>query len=206
MTVNNTMRVLLATLGLIVSSCATQHTPLRANYSGPDNISLANANCLVGTWRAKEINPIENRRPQGSIIKYHSDGTVTAIPGSAKIGQATQQPDDLKLLITGNWTLQNDLIIHSNISMQSLSNDEASLLLSELINHAGHELGGTANIYELSANRMVTVGSDGVAVEHIRMIESDTCNSAAVTTDHARANCQDNADSGHPCPAIPCKI
>lgn len=205
MTVDKTMKALLAMLGLIVSSCATQHTSVRASYLGPDNVDSANANCLVGTWRARQINPIENQTPQDSVMEYRSDGTVTATLGGAQTSQATQHPvpnpkpktnsnsNDSNLLITGNWTLQNDLITHSNIKMQSLGSDEISLLLSELINHAGHELGGTANIYELSANRMVTVGTDGVAIEYFRIIESDTGTSAAVTPDNSRIKCQNNA-------------
>lgn len=160
---------LLVTVAMILNSCATNNAPVRAHYVGPDYISSADARCLIGRWLTQELNPIENQPPQETLIEYRSDGTVTGTVSLA-LADETQAPgaDAFHVLITGTWSLQKDLITHSDIKMESLNDDAVSMLLSEVINNSSHELGGAANIYELSASQMITVGADGVAIQYFR--------------------------------------
>lgn len=174
MTKKNLSVGLLIIVGMILSSCVTSKAPARTNYVGHDIISNANINCLIGSWLAQEINPIDNQLQQDTLIEYQSDGTVTGTVGLAVGSETIQNPNAFHVQITGSWSLQNDLITHSDIKMESLNDDPTSLLLSELINNAGHELGGTANIYELTADKMVTVGTDGKAIQYVRQSEADT--------------------------------
>lgn len=148
-----------------LSSCISVSTPTRPAYDGIDSVSSALASQFVGAWRVTDINPSPNATPQETIIEYKSNGKVV---GQVKTN-ASQAAQNLTYQLTGNWTLEGDTITHSNIRMTSKSDDRVAQLLSAMINSSNQQLGGQANVYQLSDNRIVMVGTDGAAMEYVRL-------------------------------------
>lgn len=74
---------------------------------------------------------------------------------------------NMRFELTGNWSLEADQIRHGDIEMSSSSDDTMGSMVSKMIN-GKKGIAGEGNIYELSANRMVIMGSDGRAMEYVR--------------------------------------
>lgn len=146
--------------------CAAIEPLDRTPYKGADLISTARASQVVGIWQVKALNPTANAQPQQTTIEYRVDGTVS---GTVLItNEAQNDPGIGSFRIEGNWSLQGDVLSHTNITMTSLESDALGALLSEMINSSTRDLGDQANIQELSDERMVLLGSDGAAMVYTR--------------------------------------
>lgn len=152
---------------LLLAGCASFQQPERPAYTGADTVSSATSSQLIGLWSVSELNPYPQAEPQGRMIEYRTDGTVT--------GQITPEGESARTLggmtfkVSGLWHLDQDTITHEGIEVEVDS--DGSNAMANLIGKALSQkttISGTANIHELSANRIVMVGSDGVAMEYVR--------------------------------------
>ena len=150
----------------MISSCASLSSPTRPGYTGADNISSAQPEQLIGIWRVNELNPISGSEPQPTIIEYRDDGTV--VGNTTFDGEEFGASGPLEFILTGQWTLDADIVIHENIIMSSKDDSPIGSIISNVVNNQ-KGTSGKANIYELSANRIVMLGSDGDAKEYIRL-------------------------------------
>ncbi|MFK7857978.1 MAG: hypothetical protein AB8B64_04130 [Granulosicoccus sp.] len=158
-----TIALLLSTL--LLAGCSSLKAPVRPDYAGADSVNTANPAQLVGKWSVSDLNPYPNSEPQTTSIEYREDGTVTGIiipkgEGMAALG-------NLEFELTGNWTLENDVVSHQNMKMNSTNDNALGGLVSKIVN-SRPAISGQANIYELSDNRIVMVGTDGAAMEYVR--------------------------------------
>ena len=161
----STTVLLVSTISL--ASCASLTPPVRPAYTGADSVSTATQSQLVGVWTVNNLNPYPDSEPQRTTIEYKADGSV--------LGQVIPEGESAKALgnmtfeMTGNWRLDGDVITHENMEMNVITEGENKLMnvLGNMFSKK-NGLSGQANIYELSANRIVMVGSDGGAMEYVR--------------------------------------
>lgn len=156
-----------ASLAILIfaTGCASLKPPVRPAYTGADTVNTATASQLVGAWAVHSMNPFPNEEPQETTIEYKPDGTVvgTVVPQ----GESAAVLGNMRFELTGGWVLEGDQVIHSDIKMSASSDNAMGAVLSNMINNT-KGIAGEGNIYELSANRMVIVGSDGSAMEYNR--------------------------------------
>lgn len=150
---------------IFATSCVSLKPPARPAYTGADTVNTATASQLLGAWAVRSLNPFPNEEPQETTIEYKEGGTVigTLIPQ----GESVAVLGDIQFELTGNWILEGDQVIHSDIQMNANSENPMAAILSNAINNS-EGIAGEGNIYELSANRMVIVGTDGSAMEYRR--------------------------------------
>ncbi|MFK7997792.1 MAG: hypothetical protein AB8B87_26940 [Granulosicoccus sp.] len=158
--------LLLATL---LAGCSTLKAPARIDYTGRDNVSIARTDQLIGTWSVSSLNPYPGVESQSTTIEYRENGTVRGIVIPQETSDEASQGTigDIAFELTGNWELEEDVVIHRNITMKSTNDSAIGKLLSDIIN-SRPAIAGQANIYELSPDRIVMVGSDGNAMEYLR--------------------------------------
>lgn len=149
----------------MLSACASLAPPERPGFSGADTVDSAQAAELVGIWAVTDLNPYPDSEPQSTTIEYRDDGTVagTLVPQ----GESSEALGNIQFKLTGDWTLDGDTVIHENITMNSTSDSVMGDLIGRVVNNQ-KGISGQANIYELSTDRIVMVGSDGAAMEYIR--------------------------------------
>lgn len=157
---------LMCTVMLMSVGCASIEPLDRTPYQGADLISTARASQVVGIWQVKALNPAANAQAQQTTIEYRSDGTVAATVLMSN--EEENDPGTGSFRIEGNWSLQGDILTHTNITMTSLESGTVGTLLSGMINSSTQNLGDQANIQELSDERMVLLGSDGAAMVYTR--------------------------------------
>ncbi len=150
---------------IILASCASLTPPTRPDYTGSDDVQSAQTQQLVGKWAVSELNPLPQTEPQTTLIEYRSDGTVTGLITPS--GEGLEALGNLQFELSGNWTLEADVVTHQNITMSSTRDDTLGSMISNMVNNQ-KGIAGQANIYELSADRIVMVGSDGAAMEYVR--------------------------------------
>lgn len=150
---------------MVLTSCASLTPPSRPDYAGADKVNSADVSQLIGAWTVKSLNPYPNEEPQRTTIEYKKDGVVL---GSVEPqGESAAVLGNMRFELTGDWSLEGDQVRHSNIEMNSSSDNVMGSMVSKLIN-SQKGIAGEGNIYELSANRMVIMGSDGSAMEYVR--------------------------------------
>lgn len=149
----------------LLSSCASIKPPERPDYAGADTVSTANPGQIAGVWRVKSLNPYPQEEPQSTTIEYRDDGTVIGILEPQ--GDSSDALGNLRFELTGSWTLAEDVISHTDIEINSTSDNAMGAMVSKIMS-GSKAIAGKGNIYELSDNRMVVVGDDGAAMEYIR--------------------------------------
>ncbi len=150
---------------IALGSCASFSPPERPSYTGPDTISQVAPAQLVGQWTVTELNPVPNTESQSTTIEYREDGTVLGT--IAPTTQSTDALGNLSFQLSGQWTVEGDRVRHSQMEVNSTSDSAVGAMVSRLLNNT-KGISGQADIYELSENRMVMVGTDGAAMEYIR--------------------------------------
>jgi hypothetical protein len=151
---------------IIVTSCASLTPPVRPDYTGSDSVDIADPAQFIGKWVVRDLNPYPDAPHQNTIIEYLADGTVVGLIESQ--GDSADALGNMKFQMSGNWQLIGDLIKHSNIEMSGSADNQMGALISKLVNNSSKGIAGQANVYEISANRIVMVGTDGAAMEYIR--------------------------------------
>lgn len=157
--------ILLSLSIIMLTGCAALAPPERPAYTGTDSVTNAQAEQLVGNWSVTQLNPFPDSPPQNVFIEYFADGNVK---GQLTItGEQVQAVGDMEFELTGQWILNGDVVTHQNIQMNSTRTDTLGSIISQMVN-SQQGISGRANIYELSKNRIVMLGSDGAAMEYIR--------------------------------------
>jgi hypothetical protein len=167
MSTQSIVALLLSVFLLLLTACASVLTTSREPYHGVDKISSVEAASLVGRWKVNELNPRTDAPPQQTVIEYFADGTVQGLISL----NGADLPGSNDFRLSGNWTLQGDTVSHTDITMKSLDDSAFGAMLSDMINNSEQDLGGVANIQELSETRMVFLGSDGATMEYIRELK-----------------------------------
>ena len=157
---------LTATL-LLASGCAAFAPPERPRWEGVDQVGEVAAERLVGRWRVTPLNPYPDQEPQDTVIEYRADGRVLGEiePG----GESAAMLGDTRFLMSGRWALESGVVRHSEIEMQAESDNPLARLMSDMINGMQRDLGGEADIQEISDRRIVMLGSDGAAMRYDRL-------------------------------------
>lgn len=160
----------LALTSLLISSitltaCATLTPPVRPDYKGADIVQNAKPAQLLGVWTVTELNPYPETESQDTTIEYRADGSVQGL--IIPQGQSAKALGEMSFKLSGQWTLNGDTVTHENMQMESTEDNLMGSMISQLMRNQ-NGLSGQANIYELSANRIVLVGSDGAAMEYRR--------------------------------------
>ena len=151
---------------VIVASCAALTPPVRPDYTGSDSVYKAEPAQFIGKWVVTDLNPYPDTPPQNTIIEYLADGTVVGLIEPQ--GESTDGLGNMKFQMSGNWQLNGDRMSHSNIEMSSSVDNQMGALISKLVNNSSKGIASQANVYEISANRIVMVGTDGAAMEYVR--------------------------------------
>ena len=164
--VNGFTRIALLTGCAMLASCASLKPPERPAYSGPDTTTTVEATELVGVWTVKELNPYPDSPPQSTTIEYKADGTVTGLVEPQ--GEQADVLGNMQFEMNGKWVLAGDLVTHSDMNVEAVGDSNVAKIITNLFKDNADNLSGQANIYEFTADRMVTVGTDGAAMEYIR--------------------------------------
>lgn len=119
------MRTILAVMGVLgLAGCAgldggSSSPPPRPTVSVPDEVQSIDRSKLVGTWTCRELNPMQGAPVLTSVNTYNADGTFTGTSKGSSDGQALP----FVTSVTGNWAIQGDRIVSSNIKTSAKSSD-----------------------------------------------------------------------------------
>ncbi|MBX2885849.1 MAG: hypothetical protein KTR32_38185 [Granulosicoccus sp.] len=157
-----TLSLLLLTISLV--SCASA-PPKRTPYSGPDKVGAVDPAALVGTWSGRSLNPIEGEQFESAIYTYGEDGSA-----SADIKTSGDNGFPMELRVVGRWSAEGEFYNLVTDDVEFISEVPALVkILAKAITNSFKKSSGPANPYEVSANRIVMVGSTGQAVELTRL-------------------------------------
>ncbi len=149
----------------LLSGCAAFQPPARPLYTGVDNVSIADSEQIVGTWTVVELNPLPDAPVQTTTIEYMANGKVTGYVKSLEGDPVL--PVGFTMTLTGDWTLEGDVVTHTNMTIAGPDDSLFSQLLAETLN-SQPKLESRANIMEVEADRIVMIGRDGAAMEYRR--------------------------------------
>jgi len=163
------MHPLLITLftSVLISGCATTKTPQRAIYNGVDAIDTVDPQQLVGVWDVTPLNPLDGQLSQSTRIHYKADGSL--------VGRLEWKDDeraefgDMTFGVFGTWRIEAGAVVHDDIRMLERSGSEIGDLISSVINNSERNLAGSADIQQLSATRVIMLGTDGAAMQYDRV-------------------------------------
>jgi hypothetical protein len=159
---------IILSLALTASGCASLAPPERPIYQGADNINSAKTSQLVGVWSVTDLNPYPDTAPQATTIEYRADGSIGGLIEMNKENlDGMEHFGDMQFEVQGQWVLEADTVTHQNVKMNSPTEGTMSAMIASIINQQ-NGISGQANIYELSADRIVMVSEDGNAMEYIR--------------------------------------
>ena len=162
-------RILISALTLslvLANGCDSTKPPIRPDYEGSDQITSIDTEQLIGTWLVTSLNPYPEEGEQQTVIEYRSDGTVG---GQIKLqGEGAAALGSTAFTLSGEWNVDGDTVTHSHITMEESSGSAMGALLSKIVNSSTRNVAGSANVFEMSAERIVMVGTDGAAMQYIR--------------------------------------
>ena len=150
---------------LAISGCASMSPPVLPEYTGADSVSTAESSQLVGSWSVSQLNPYPDAEPQETTITYMADGTV--LGETIPQGESAAVLGNTRFQFRGTWSLEGDSVVHKDIKMTSTGGNAMAAMMTKMIG-SRQDISGSANIYEMSADRIVMVGEDGSASEYVR--------------------------------------
>jgi len=159
-------KIFVVSLAIIfISGCASMSQPKRATYTGADNVGTVTPEMIIGSWNVKSLNPTEGEETTSIKSKYTPDGTVVmnVIPQAAASPMGT-----IELEMVGAWSIEGDNILMQLKSMKETSGNKMANMIVGMMGSMKEKMGGKANIYEASADRIVMVADDGSAQEWTR--------------------------------------
>ena len=147
--------------------CAALAPPERPVWQGSDQVGDVAPDQLVGTWRVTPLNPYPDQEAQSTVIEYRADGTVVGQiePGA----ESAALLGDARFEMSGRWAVADGVVSHSDVEMDVVSDNAMARMVAGMINGAKRDLGGTADVQELDANRIVMLGTDGAAMRYERL-------------------------------------
>lgn len=151
---------------IVVSGCSSLKPPVRPDYTGTDQVTMAKPAQLLGTWTVIDLNPYPESDPQSVTIEYKQDGSVHGL--IIPQGESAAALGYMKFNLTGFWQLDGDTINHTKLEMESAGdNNQLGSFISKMVSKH-QSVSGQANIFEISESRIVMVGRDGNAMEYTR--------------------------------------
>lgn len=138
----------------LLSACASVNNKNHIRVS--DTVGQIDDRLLVGKWKVRELNPGSDAQAPETIIEYHDNGSLT---GFITISDTSSASGNLSFDVQGNWYTEGELLKHADMHIQSTSQSQLGQLMSNLMNQSGNNLGGMANVYDISANRIIMVGT-----------------------------------------------
>ena len=160
-------RIFTVSLAIIfISGCATMSQPKRTVYTGADNVGTVTPEMLIGNWNVKLLNPIEGETVSGVKANYGADGTVVmnVTPQSSASPMGT-----IALEMVGAWSIEGDNVAVQLKSMKETSGNKMASMIVGMMGNMKEKMGGKANIYEASSDRVVLVSDEGQAQELTRI-------------------------------------
>lgn len=160
-----TTRTVLMTglLAVFLAGCASSAPPPPPPYSGPDNVGAVNKNMIIGQWSGRLLNPVQGQPNNGFTAAFNADGSTVYDVTDTQSGMG------LKLQMVGTWSIQGDQITTQLDSVREVSGNALGGLMAKMMSGMRDRMGGSANVYEASANRLVLVGKEGQAQEFTRI-------------------------------------
>ena len=153
----------------VASGCATfAPEPERPAYGGTDQVGDVAADSLVGTWRVTALNPFPDQPPQETIIEYRADGSVTGQVDMDERSMA-MMGENARLEITGLWSIEGGVVNHSDMDVEIVDGNALARMAGGIVSGAMGDIASRADVYELTAERIVMVGEDGAAMRYDRM-------------------------------------
>ena len=151
---------------IFISGCASMSQPKRTAYTGADNVGTATPEMLIGNWNVKLLNSIEGETTSDVKAHYKSDGTVVmnVTPQSPASPMGT-----IALEMVGAWSIEGDNVAVQLTSMKETSGNKMASMIVGMMGNMKEKMGGKANIYEASTNRVVLVSDEGQAQELTRI-------------------------------------
>ena len=151
---------------LSASGCVSLTPPERPAWQGTDQVGDVPPESLVGVWRVRELNPYPDAEPQDVTIEYRDDGTVSGriVPR----GPSANAFGDIAFQMNGQWKVDAGIVSHSDVEMETIGDNAFARMMSGVVNGLERDLGGSADIQELGADRIVMLGTDGGAMEYLR--------------------------------------
>ena len=154
---------------LVSGGCATfAPEPERPAYGGTDQVGEVSADSLVGTWRVTALNPFPDQPDQETVIEYRADGSVSGEVEPDERSMA-MMGENARMEITGLWSVEGGVMSHSDMDMEIVNGNALARMASGIMNGVMGDIASQADVYELSANRIVMVGDDGAAMRYDRL-------------------------------------
>lgn len=101
-----------------------------------------------------------------TAVRYRADGTVVANLTAPVDADTTV--NGAKFRLVGTWRVDDGSVVHENVVMSTRSQDPSDRLLADMINQSSATARSIADVAELSAEHMIMVGRDGVAMHYAR--------------------------------------
>ena len=151
---------------IALSACAAPRDAPVPTFTGQDSVTTVNNSAFIGSWDMTILNPRATQEISMNTVTYSEDGQFTSIliPPEDSASPFGSTP----LNLSGDWSIAEGVLVHSNVQASSDTEDAYALELVELLNNSPRELGGSANVYEVSASHFVLVGDDGIATRYDR--------------------------------------
>ncbi len=156
----------LIALAVVLTGCATTSAPSVPPYSGTDQITEASSDAFLGEWDLTILNPRKGQETNPTTVTYNANGLFTGL--ISPTGQSASILGNDKLGMTGSWSVAGGLLRHESVEVSSSGDNAVASFMASLMNNVSQDIGGTANIYELSNSHIVLVGEDGVATRYDR--------------------------------------
>lgn len=159
----------IALIVLLVTSlggCATTTGPSVPPYTGADSVTEATPNAFIGSWDLTILNPRDGQETHPTVVNYNGNGDFSGT--ITPTGQSVAILGDADLIMTGTWSTDNGFLTHHDVQMSSSGDNPLASFMTSLMNGMASNLGGTADIYELSDSHVILVAEDGVATRYDR--------------------------------------
>lgn len=161
---NTKLICVIVSVAMLNSACSTTGSRgSRAAWTGPDQVGAVDAGDLHGTWRMRTLNPVAGEADAGEIT-YRPDGTFLGL------GEADESSGmRLKMQTSGTWASQGDNVAVELTDIKEMSGNPIAAMVMPAMRSIINRRGGVANVYEMSADRIVLVWKDGMAQELTRL-------------------------------------
>jgi len=165
-----TLRIGMLAAALLVGGCAAFTPAKRPAYEGEDTVGSISAERIVGRWDVTPLNPFPDQAhgsaTQLTRVTYRADGIVVA-DLQAPLDDADTF-DGARLTLMGAWHVADGQVVHDDVVMSTHSDNSSAQLLVEMINQSQAGAQSIADVSEISAEHMILVGRDGVAMHYAR--------------------------------------